>query len=75
MNLVDQFSAITQADLQTRVDYAVAKKMLDSQKGEGQAAIKLIQAAAESKVDGLRAASSLGSSGIEGLGENLDTVG
>ena len=38
MNLVEQFSAIKQADTQTRVDYAVAKKMLDSQKSEGDAA-------------------------------------
>lgn len=75
MNLVEQFSAIKQADTQTRVDYAVAKKMLDSQKTEGDAAVKLIQAAAQSKVDGLRAISSLGESGVSGLGENLNTVG
>lgn len=75
MNLVEQFTAIKQADTQTRVDYAVAKKMLDSQKSEGDAAVKLIEAAAQSKIDGLRAISALGESGVSGLGENLNTVG
>jgi hypothetical protein len=71
-DLAAQFSAIRQADLQTRVDYAVAKKMLDTQRDSGDAAVKLIEAAASTQA---RAISGPGSSGLSGLGECVDCRG
>jgi hypothetical protein len=68
-DLAAQFSAIKQADLQTRVDYAVAKKMLDTQKESGDAAVKLIEAAAKTKA---QMAAGPGRSGVPGLGECVD---
>jgi hypothetical protein len=71
-DLAAQFTAIRQADLQTRVDYAVARKMLDSQQASGDAAVKLIEAAAATKAQML---SGPGRSGIAGLGDCVDCQG
>lgn len=71
-DLAAQFIAINQASLQTRVDYAVARKMLDNQQASGDAAVKLIQAAAQIKAD---PATGPGTSGVAGLGECVDCVG
>ena len=48
-DLMSGILAVRQAETQTRIDYAVAKKMLDSQRGSGEAAVKMIEAAAESQ--------------------------
>lgn len=70
-DLASQFIAIRQADLQTRVDYAVARKMLDSQSQAGDAVVKLLQSASKAQLGMLEA----GTSGIAGLGECLDCRG
>lgn len=69
-DLATAFSAISQASLQTRVDYAVARKVLDTQKQAGDAAVKLIEAAAETQAVAARS-----SVGIAGLGERVDARG
>lgn len=71
-DLASQFIAINQADLQTRVDYAVARKMLDTQKASGDAAVDLIRAAGRIGPDGT---SGPGTSGVPGLGECVDCRG
>ena len=45
MDLVSAFSGFKQAQVLSQVQYAVAGKVLDQQKLDGNAAIKLIQAA------------------------------
>lgn len=74
-DLATQFSAIKQAELQTRVDYAVARKMLDSQSQAGDAAVKLIESAAKAQGTIAEAASQIGRSGVSGLGECVDCQG
>ncbi|MBX2852720.1 MAG: hypothetical protein KTR15_13370 [Phycisphaeraceae bacterium] len=44
---VSTASAIQQAQVQTEVSYAVARKQLDSTKAQGDAALSLLQSAAE----------------------------
>lgn len=58
--LTNSLVAIRQADVQTRVDYAVAKKMLESEQASGQAAVKMIEAAAKSQASMVAAVSGLG---------------
>lgn len=65
-DLASQFIAIRQADLQTRVDYAVMRKMLDTQAETGDAAVKLIESAAKSQGQMLDAVSSLTDNGLGG---------
>jgi hypothetical protein len=60
---ISQYSAISQASWQTRVDYAVAKKMLDSGAQGGEAAVRLIQAAAESQREMVAAVAKVTGSG------------
>lgn len=68
--------AVRQADLQTRVDYAVARKMLDTQAAAGDAAVKLIEAAAKSQVQATEAFSGAdGVGGVGGVGGRFDAVG
>jgi hypothetical protein len=69
-DLVTQFTAIRQADLQTRIDYAVARKVLETQGAQGDAAVKLIEAAGKAQLGASRA----GQSGIDGLGEAIDSL-
>lgn len=71
-DLASQFIAVNQADLRTRVDYAVARKMLDTQRASGDAAVALIRAAGRINAD---APASPGSSGVPGLGECVDCRG
>lgn len=47
MSSVAQFSAISQAVVQQDVAYAVARKSLDTARAQGDAAIALLQGAAE----------------------------
>jgi hypothetical protein len=68
MDLVSAVSGLQQAKVLAQVQYAVAGKVLDMQKFEGDAAIKLIQAAsagADQAGDALVAAAT-------GLGGSLD---
>ncbi len=68
MDLVSAVSGLQQANVLAQVQYAVAGKVLDMQKFEGDAAIKLIQAAsagANQAGDALVAAAT-------GLGGSLD---
>jgi hypothetical protein len=71
MDLAGAISNFDQAKLFSQVQIAVAKKMLDSQKFQGGAAIKLIEAAgktASSGADELATAAT-------GLGAEIDTYG
>jgi hypothetical protein len=71
MDLVNAAVNFKQAETMSRVQYAVARKLLDSQKMQGNAAVELIQAAGEiatSAGDQLVAAAT-------GLGGSLDTFG
>lgn len=45
-NLVTSFSAIKQSQTQSQVSYAVAGKQLDATRQQGDAAVQLIEAAA-----------------------------
>lgn len=47
MSDIAAFSAISQAQVQSQVSYAVARKSLDQVKAQGDAAIALLQSAAE----------------------------
>lgn len=69
MDLVDAVSGMQQAKVMAQVQYAVAGKVLDAQRMDGNAAVKLIEAAsaATNKAgDQLVAAAT-------GLGGSLDT--
>jgi hypothetical protein len=69
MDLVNAIVGMDQAKMASSVDYAVAKKILNMQQFQGDAAVKLIQAAsqtAESGMDELATAAT-------GLGASLDT--
>lgn len=71
MDLVNAFTGLQQSKVMGQVQIAVAKKVLDSQRMEGAAAIKLLQAAADGvnkSGDALVAAST-------GLGGELDVYG
>ena len=71
MDLSSGIVAMKQAELTSRVQYAVARKLLDNQELQGSAAIKLIEAAgrtADMAGDQLVAAAI-------GLGGELDTYG
>ncbi len=71
-DLASQFIPVNQADLQTRVDYAVARKMLDTQRNSGDAAVEMIRAAGRVQAGG---PSGPGTSGVPGLGECVDCQG
>lgn len=69
MDLISSVSGLQQADLMSKIQFAVARKVLDSQATQGEAAIQLIQAASQSAGqagDALAAAAT-------GLGGQLDT--
>ena len=71
MDLVNAVVGLKQAQVASQVQFAVAKKLLDSQKMQGSAALKLVEAAnksASSAGDELVAAAT-------GLGGELDTYG
>lgn len=71
MDLVNAVVGFKQAEMASRVQYAVARKLLDSQKQQGAAVVQLIQAAGQISTqagDELVAAAT-------GLGGNLDTYG
>ncbi|MDB5322725.1 MAG: hypothetical protein JWN40_4356 [Phycisphaerales bacterium] len=71
MDLVSAVSGLQQAQVLSQVQYAVAGKVLDQQKLDGNAAIKLIEAAsagANRAGDQLVAAAT-------GLGGSLDVTG
>jgi hypothetical protein len=71
MDLVNAAVNLKHAETISKVQYAVARKLLDNQKLQGNAAVKLIQAAGEISSgagDELVAAAT-------GLGGSLDTLG
>ncbi|WP_428937311.1 hypothetical protein [Fontivita pretiosa] len=71
MDLVNAAVQFRQAELTARVQYAVARKLLDAQAQQGSAAVKLIEAAGRipsQAGDELVAAAT-------GLGGQLDTYG
>jgi hypothetical protein len=71
MDLTNGIVAFKQAELTSRVQYAVAAKILDNQEFQGAAAVKLIEAAGKATAgagDQLAAAAT-------GLGAQLDTYG
>lgn len=75
-DLATALIAVRQADFQTRVDYAVARKMLDTQAAAGDAAVKLIEAAAKTQVQAAEALGHVGSAaGVGGVGGRFDAVG
>lgn len=47
MSDIAAFSSISQAQVQSEVSYAVARKSLDAAKAQGDAALALLQSAAE----------------------------
>lgn len=70
-NLMNMAVGIKQAETLSRVKVAVAKKMMDVEKMNGAAALKLLEAASQSSVkagDALAAAAT-------GLGGSIDTYG
>lgn len=70
-NLMNMAVGIKQAETLSRVQVAVAKKMMDVEKMNGAAALKLLEAASQSSVkagDALAAAAT-------GLGGSIDTYG
>ncbi len=67
MGLVQSFSAMKQSEYASKVQFAVAKKMLDSQELAGQAALKLLESAATAGDAYVAAAT--------GLGKSLDVYG
>jgi hypothetical protein len=71
MELTSAVVGLKQAELATRVQCAVARKILDAQQSSGAAAVRLIQAAGQAATgagDALVAAAT-------GLGANLDAYG
>lgn len=71
MEFTSAIVGMKQAELSTRVQYAVARKILDAQQASGAAAVQLIEAAGEATTgsgDALVAAAT-------GLGSGLDTYG
>lgn len=70
MDLVKAFTNLQHANVMSQVQFKVARKMLDVQQAQGQAAVKLIAAAtqnASAAGDALVAAAT-------GLGGELDTL-
>jgi hypothetical protein len=68
MDMVSAAVGFKQAELTSKVQFAVARKLLENQQLQGQAAVKLIEAAGniQQKGDALVAAAT-------GLGGSLDT--
>jgi hypothetical protein len=71
MDLVNAMSGLQQAKVMGEVQVAVAKKVMDSQRMEGAAAIKLLQAAS----NGVNKAGDQLVAAATGLGGSLDTYG
>lgn len=62
-SLAAQFIAINQAQFQTRVDYAVMKKILETTEASGGAAVRLIESAARSQQRITEAVEAIGADG------------
>lgn len=62
MDLVANAIQAKQADLQSQIQFAVARKVLDNAEVQGKAVVQLIQAAANAGK-------------AEGMGENFDATG
>jgi hypothetical protein len=71
MDLTNGIVALQQAQVMSRVQFAVARKILDQQEQQGAAAVQLIQAAAKT---GATAGDELVAAAT-GLGGSLDTYG
>jgi len=71
MDLTSGIVGFKQAQLASRVQFAVARKILDQQEQQGAAAVQLIEAAAEA---GASAGDTLAAAAT-GLGGCLDTYG
>ena len=71
MDLTNGIVAMKQAELSSQVQYAVARKLLDNQEFQGNAAVKLIEAAGRTASG---AGDQLAAAAI-GLGGELDTYG
>ena len=71
MDLVNAISGLQQAKVTGKVQLAVAKKVMDIQRMQGAAAVKLIQAASE----GVNKAGDELVAAATGLGGSLDTYG
>ena len=71
MDLVNMAVSLKQAQVASQVQFAVAKKLLDTQKLQGNAAVKLIEAAAKT---GSTAGDAL-TAAATGLGGELDVSG
>jgi hypothetical protein len=70
MDLVNAITGLQQAKVVSQVQYAVAGKILDSQRLDGNAAIKLIQAAS----NGVNKAGDQMVAAATGLGGELDVT-
>ncbi len=67
--MIDSISSVQQASLTSQIGYAVAKKSLDAQRAEGDAAIQLLKAAADvSKNQASQATARSAVGGIDTLG-------
>jgi hypothetical protein len=71
MDLINAISGLQQAKVLSQVQYAVAGKLLDQQRLDGNAAIKLIQAAAA----GANQAGDELVAAATGLGGSMDVYG
>ena len=71
MDLTSGIVGLQQASLFSKIDYAVARKILDNQQLQGATAIKLIEAASK----GVSQAGDTLVAAATGLGGELDTVG
>jgi hypothetical protein len=71
MDLTSGIVGLKQSQLASRVQFAVARKILDQQEQQGAAAVQLIEAAAQT---GAAAGDQLVAAAT-GLGANVDTYG
>lgn len=69
MDLVNGVIAMKQAETMSRVQYAVARKLMDTQKQQGAAVVKLIEAAGA----GMQKAGDALVAQATGLGSAIDT--
>ena len=70
-DMISGIIAMKQADLSSKIDIAVARKVLDNQQMQGAAAVKLIQAATQ----GVNKAGDQLVAAATGLGGSIDTYG
>jgi len=72
MDMISSAIGMKQAQTMSQVQYAVARKVMDNNQMQGDAAVKLIQAAGQSASKAMKAGDQLVAQAL-GLGKNCDT--